>query len=249
MNDVKFVFPGLKGNREIKANRTILAFGSDVFKTQFFGSIPERDSVPIEDSSIDTFNIFMDILYNKKVDFSKLSFKVLGDLFYLGEKYHVQDLKDAIVKNVSSRKIEANGIIEAVKVAEEKDHLVEFANSVYELCSAFVLNNHWGILELFNNVEVEEATSVSLHRMMIKAYTMKKKCVCKNCRHNPCLDGVILTKENFVADAIIKRKGDDDDIVRKTVTISMTGGEVTYRRSTGGCDVTWDSDCIQFKCY
>ena len=113
MTDVKFIFKdsGSKGNIEIKANKTILAYGSDVFKIQFFGSIPESDSVPIEDSSIDTFNMFVDILYNKKVELNELSLKVLGDLFYLGEKYHVEDLKDAIAKNVSSRKIEADGII------------------------------------------------------------------------------------------------------------------------------------------
>ena len=248
MADVKFIFrdSGSKCNLKIKANKTILAYGSGVFKTQFFGSIPESDSVPIEDSSIDTFNMFVDILYNKKVELNELSLKVLGDLFYLGEKYHVEDLKDAIAKNVSSRKIEADGIIEAVKVAEEKAHLVDFSNSVYELCSGFVLNNHSGVLELFNNLEVEESTSACLHRLMAKAYTMKKKNVCKNCRYDPCLDGVKLTKENFVADAIINRKSLDDDIVRKTVRVLETG-KVTYSRSTKP-DVTCDSDCLHFKC-
>ena len=149
----------------------------------------------------------MDIFYNKKVDMKELSLKLLGELFYLAEKYHVDGLKDAIIKNALSRKIEANDLIETVNVAKVNAHLLDFANSVHKLCSDFVLNNNLGFLELSYKLEVEESTSATLHRLMAKAYTMKNMMQprCKNCRHHPCLDGKSVTKENFVEEVFFDR--------------------------------------------
>jgi len=252
LTDVKFIFsdPGNKGDKVIKANKTILACGSEVFKTQFFGSIPGSDSVPVQDSSIEIFSIFVDVLYNIKVDLKEMSLKLLGKLFYLAEKYHVDGLKDAIIKNVLSRKIEANDLIEANGVAEENAFLLDFATSVNKLCSDFVLNNNLGFLELCYKLEVEESTSATLHILMAKAYSMRNmmKPICKNCRHHPCLDGKPVTKDNFVEDASLKsiRFLDENPYIRKavkvdgtTISFKLSGFKDTYM-----CEIT---DLV-FKC-
>ena len=66
------------------AHKLILAFGSEVFKTQFFGLLKEtRDTIPVEDASYDTFKILLDVLYYKKPSMGKASFQLMAELYYL----------------------------------------------------------------------------------------------------------------------------------------------------------------------
>ena len=81
--DVKFIFVDKDSGEklELNAHKLILAYGSEVFMTQFFGSFKEeRDTIPVEDASYNAFKIFLDVLYNKKTPMNQASFKLLGEL-------------------------------------------------------------------------------------------------------------------------------------------------------------------------
>ena len=142
--DVKFTFLNQDtGNTfEIPAHKLILAFGSPVFMTQFYGTMKEeKNAIPVEDSNCEVFKIFLDTIYNKKIALKDLNFKMLGELFYLAEKYQLDLLKDSIVKVVSSRTLVSSEVLEAAKVAEDNSHLDKFVETVYQSCSTFVKNN------------------------------------------------------------------------------------------------------------
>jgi len=175
LHDVTFIFN--ENDEKIKANKTVLACASAVFKTQFFGSmpgiIPAEKIVYIEDSNLQTFNIFLDMLHNVKTDMNLMDLKVLGELFYLADKYQVKDWKSSIIRNVKSRKIKIDDVLDAVKIAEAKAHLTEFAEAINFICADFVHNSSsTNLSELFMKSEVGDANSAMLHRFMAKSFSL-----------------------------------------------------------------------------
>ena len=77
----------------IGAHKHVLALGSPVFKMQFYGPLREdRRVVRIVDSSPEVFRIFIKCFY-EDVDLNQLNIKILCDLYYLGDKYCVEELK------------------------------------------------------------------------------------------------------------------------------------------------------------
>jgi len=175
LDDVTFIFQeeGMDESYEINANKTVLACASEVFKTQFFGSIPAGKVVHVKDSNGTTFSTFLDMLYNIKVELNKMDLKLLGELFYLVQKYQVSNWKETILRNIQLRKLKIDEILDAVVVAEANSHLVEFAKAINIICAEFVHNSSpREISELFMKSEVEVATSAMLHRFMAKAFSL-----------------------------------------------------------------------------
>jgi len=216
LSDVTFSFSdiGTKGNKELKANKTFLACASEVFKTQFFGSIPCEKVIFVEDSNVDAFETFLDILYGVDVDLKEKNLKFLGELFYLAEKYQVTDLKTAIVEVVESTSIGMKDVLDIMMIAEATSRLEQFSESLCLLCVKLVLSSSVeGLAELFKMFEVEESTSCLLHKLMSKVDDLKSKVKveesCKNCRQKPCIDGALITRDNFVEKARARMSGND----------------------------------------
>lgn len=175
LDDVTFVLheEGCDESYELYANKTILSCASEVFKTQFFGSIPAEKVVHVKDSNGTSFSTFLDMLYNIKIDLNKMNLKRLGELFYLVQKYQVSNWREAIIKNVKQRKLKVDEVLDAVVVAEANSHLTEFAKAINIICAKFVHNSSSrDITELFMKSEIEEATSALLHRLMAKAFSL-----------------------------------------------------------------------------
>jgi len=213
------------GKKEIKANKTILALASEVFKTQFFGSIPAEEVVPVKDSNAEAFGIFLDILYNEKIQLKDMNLMLLGDLFYLADKYQVDEIKAAILEDINLRQVNIEDVIEVLTVVESKSQLVQFAESLYKLCLKVVLKSSDNICKLFNMSDPDdESTSRMLHRFMIIAHTLKDEIdqVCNNCQQFPCLDGsIVCLNNNFVENAeVISYRGDSRFQDGEVITLS-----------------------------
>jgi len=255
MEDVEFIFPepGSQGDR-VRANKTLLACASEVFRTQFFGSFQEKE-VLVEDSSVDTFKMFIDILYNEKKDLKELNLKLLGELFYLAEKYQIATLKEAIVKTVKVKNIETEGVIEAMTVAEKNAYLPEFANSIHMICATHVLKvfKEGNIFEFFKMFEVREPTSAMLHKLMTIVSSMNTDDVapCENCKHSPCLNNSRLSRENFVEGAVVSFKWLIDNAGNDFKTVKIVGK--SKKPEARICDQTgfklsWPVSKLRYKC-
>ena len=243
--DVTFRFnlPGLNGDVETKAHKAVLAYASEIFKTQFFGSFPSEETVLVEDASIDTFSIFLDIIYNVSVDFKELNPGILGELFYLAEKYRIGCVKIALVEYVKAKEIKTDEVLEVFRIAESNSHLEEFASSLFMSCAKFTHKCTVSeLLQLFDE-DVEEQNSAFLHRFMkfmSKAFHSK----CKNCQHLPCLDNEYLSKENFVKDAVIIKVDIDinnTDATRKTISFE---GLVMVKYQISNNIHDWSQGCL-----
>ena len=176
--DVTFTFidSGTRGITELKANKTFLACASDVFRTQFFGSISSEKVIHVEDSNGDAFDTFLDILYHVDIDLKQKNLKFLGEIFYLAEKYQVNDLKTVIVEVVENKNIGMKDVVEIMMIAEGTSQLEQFSESLILLCVKLVLSSSTETLaEMFDMFEVEESTSYLLHKLMSKVNKLKDK--------------------------------------------------------------------------
>jgi len=252
--DVKFTFvdhnTGEKS--EVPAHKFVLAQGSSVFLAQFYGTMKEeKDIIPVQDASVEAFKIFLDTLYNKEISLAGLDFELLAELFYMAKKHHLDLFQASIVNEVSSRKLVSDQVLEAAKLAENNLHLDKFSDSLYQICSMFVIENPKSVLEVFDSEEVGEENSCTLHRLLARANRINStpqppSPVCDNCKHDPCLHGELLTRDNFVLDALIRRTDLMDPMDRKTV--GLAGSDALYVMGEGTFENRIDLQLLGYKC-
>eukprot|EP00092_Neocalanus_flemingeri_P018234 GFUD01019734.1.p1 GENE.GFUD01019734.1~~GFUD01019734.1.p1 ORF type:complete len:283 (-),score=56.49 GFUD01019734.1:71-919(-) len=193
---------------ELFAHKLVLACGSPVFMRQFYGEIKEqKNPIPVEDSSSDAFKFFLDNLYNKKPPLENMDFQLLGEMYYLADKYLLDSLQESVIQEVSTRKMVTEKVLEAAQVAELNVHLEEFSTAVFQKCTSFVRDNLESVLQIFDSEEVGEESSCTLHRLMARTNRTETKQpptpICDNCKRDPCLHGEVMTENNFVAGALI----------------------------------------------
>merc|ERR1719481_2044037 len=182
--------------------------------------------------------------------------KLLGE-FYLAEKYQIDAVKDAIVEDVKLREIKIEDVLDILKVAESKCQLVQFADSLYELCLKVIKKSSDNIYKVFGmfDPEVEdESTSRLLHKLVFKAQLDKSK-LCSNCQHFPCLNGLAVNLENFVKNATVTWKSGDLDICIIRKTMRVKAGAIVYKFKFEGekykvseYDPAIDNDELSYHC-
>ena len=83
--DVTFLVRTLEGIVvEVKAHKQILAFASEVFNKEFYGSMMSEDVIAIKDSTQEVFQLFMEFIYNKQSDWKSYD---LRSLFFCNETF------------------------------------------------------------------------------------------------------------------------------------------------------------------
>jgi len=245
--DVTFRFKeaGSNGDVEIKAHRVVLALTSEIFKTQFFEAFPAEETVLVEDSTLDTFNTFLDIIYNVGVNLKKLNLRLIGDLFYLAEKYRIGSVKTALLVCVKAKEFKREEVLDVLRIAESYSHLEEFANSLVVCCADFAhASTVSELMSLFDEVDVEEKTSVLLHKFMSKSSQLKKK-RCKNCQHLTCLHDSVLNKENFVKGAFIRVKFGAKRYKGRAISFE---GEIVNFKITNDVSGFYDDKTLGLNC-
>ena len=96
--NVRFLFHLGGVIKEVKAHKMILALVSDVFTTEFFGSMKEdKDDIDIKDASQEVFQAMIDFIYNKQVDLGEYDLPFTSQLYNLAEKYNIKDLRNEII--------------------------------------------------------------------------------------------------------------------------------------------------------
>ena len=80
----------------VGAHKFILALGSPVFKRQFYGYFEEAQ-------------IFIKY-FNKEIDISQMDIKFLCNLYYLGDKYFIEELKVGRTLTIQTIEICNSGI-------------------------------------------------------------------------------------------------------------------------------------------
>eukprot|EP00092_Neocalanus_flemingeri_P018543 GFUD01020079.1.p1 GENE.GFUD01020079.1~~GFUD01020079.1.p1 ORF type:complete len:287 (-),score=76.72 GFUD01020079.1:60-920(-) len=213
--DISFVF-----NKEcpvdqktVTAHKVILSSASNVFETQFYGEIPEADGeIDIVDASYEAFKAMIEFIYNIKHDWEFYCLHLLAEVYYLGEKYYLDDLKIEVVEAVAKFQVSKDNFLEVATLAEKQSHHPILSENLFQVAAKFLQVEFKGeikkVLELFSEVEIDPTdptNSFILHKLMTKVNEISPHYTrCNNCKTMLCLHGKEVTKMNFVAGARIK---------------------------------------------
>ncbi|KAH7713674.1 BTB/POZ domain containing protein [Aphelenchoides avenae] len=79
------------------AHKLVLAVASEVFKTMFFGSVPQENPVVVKDSNPAAFEAFLNFVYKGTTTITEAD---VFPLLYLGKKYMVQSLITVVMNHL-----------------------------------------------------------------------------------------------------------------------------------------------------
>jgi len=198
----------------IPAHKTILALGSEVFRRQFYGRVNEECSdVRIVDASPEVFSLFVKCFY-EDVDISLLDIKSLAELFYLADKYDVDELQEAIVDHLAGQVDKDDDpliAVEAALLGMSYDIFPQLSEALLNKSVKLLINNYGSfnelkVMELFdmtrcgdNDEHLDKAQDIILNKLKIAT-------LCFNCQmtQTECLHGSFVTADNFVSGAFVK---------------------------------------------
>jgi len=225
--DVKFMFEEEEGRKatvkEIRAHKFILALVSDVFRSGFYGSMPDNGSIHIKDVKKESFEAMIDFIYDKKADVSIYEWDVLCSLYYyLGDKYNIKSLMKGTLKAIQKKEITTENVLNVGLLADQSYVHEELAETLYEAAASGLSKMFDGdvvkVQQFFHELDATEApTSTSSFKSLVKIMArVRKLAVCKNCKTTPGLNERKITQENFVSGAVISNpRGESSKFVGK----------------------------------
>jgi len=200
--DVRFWFKDADGAvKEVKAHSQILASASDVFYRQFYGSLKAENDVEIKDASQESFLAMIEYIYNKKLVFKDISLSFLASLYYLANKYNIEDLRDEIVASIPEHEVTKENVLEVGLLAEENVLHQELSEALYDAAAGFVKKVKGAVNDLCADENEEHA--VVIFKIINRSRKVKSE-LCGNCQQAPCLTGQQLTSANFVKGAKVR---------------------------------------------
>eukprot|EP00092_Neocalanus_flemingeri_P037485 GFUD01040817.1.p1 GENE.GFUD01040817.1~~GFUD01040817.1.p1 ORF type:complete len:280 (-),score=44.44 GFUD01040817.1:15-854(-) len=213
--DVRFLFEmeGGQGNivKEVRAHRLILAIASDAFKREFYGSMKEAEGedVIVKDASQPVFQAMVDFIYNKQTALRVYELDFLASLYYLAEKFDLQDLKQGILAAIPEHEVTNENVLGVAILAEDSILHPPLSEALYVAAASFLKSKFNGKLENVVDFCVEnestELHGLVLFKMLATMKNIPDPDLCENCKQTPCLNGKTLTAQNFMPGAKVAK--------------------------------------------
>eukprot|EP00092_Neocalanus_flemingeri_P029234 GFUD01031737.1.p1 GENE.GFUD01031737.1~~GFUD01031737.1.p1 ORF type:complete len:274 (+),score=69.56 GFUD01031737.1:52-873(+) len=253
--DVRFLFTREEGAtiKEVKAHKMILGIASDVFERQFFGALGEpKDDIDIIDVSAEVFTVMVEYIYNKKLDWMDYNLGFLSSLYYAAEKFNIEELREEIIASIPEHEVSEENLLDVAILAEDNLHHQPLSDTLYEVAASFLKNKFDSKIEnvykFFSETEASEVDGLVLVKMMARMMSLPDP-MCENCKKTACLDGQVLTRENFVPGATVLMNGQKSKLVE--VDVDLGDGRSVQNRFIFlniHKSVGYYHQCYSFKC-
>jgi len=115
----------------------------------------------------------IEYIYNKKLVFKDASLGFLASLYYLAEKYNMEDLRDEIFAFIPKYKITRDNFLEAALFAEDNLVHQELSEALYEAVDRFVRMNKGVVNDLY--IDVNEEHAVVIFKIIKRSNAVKVK--------------------------------------------------------------------------
>jgi len=204
--DVRFLFKGESGVAEVKAHKLILGGASDVFEREFFGPLKKDEDIYIEDVSDEVFRVMIDYIYSKKVELIDYDLDFLSSLYYLADLYNIEELRLDIISSVPEHVVSEQNFLDVAVLAENYNLYQRLSETLYDSAAAFIKQKFDGkidnVFNFFSEIEASEIHGLVLLKIMARMKSLPNtNPKCENCEQTTCLNGQMLTRENFVPTA------------------------------------------------
>eukprot|EP00092_Neocalanus_flemingeri_P085207 GFUD01107191.1.p1 GENE.GFUD01107191.1~~GFUD01107191.1.p1 ORF type:complete len:284 (-),score=76.20 GFUD01107191.1:86-898(-) len=205
--DVKFLFKeeGVSATKEVKAHKMILAFASDVFNREFYGSMESEDEIPIKDASQEAFQAMIDFIYKGQLNWKEYDLSVITSLYYLAEKYNVDNMKNMVIASIPEQEVTKDNVLSIAILAEDSILHQPLSEALYDVAASFIKKDFNGKLEdLHVFTEANEKHALIIFKVMKQVKKIRSP-TCENCNQSSCLDGQNVTLQKFVEGASVSR--------------------------------------------
>jgi len=206
--DVRFWFKDDDGSiKEVKAHTLILAAASDVFNREFYGNLSSEHDIEIKDACQEVFQTMVEFVYNKKPSYKDADLGFLASLYYLADKYDIQDLRIEIIAAIPDHEVTKENVLEIANLAEENILHNPLSEALYEAAARFVKTSE--VLDFFTDKNDDNA--LVIYKMLKRVNKLRGE-ICEYCLRTPCLDGKRLTRDNFTPGAKAYYQGLKEDV-------------------------------------
>ena len=139
--NVTFSFPD---GRQLGANRMLLSASCEAFEAMFSGDWKEETVINLSDTNLGAFKLFVRILYSESVELREFDLLTLDQLYYLGDKYIIEEIKRNVIAATTvaiqmNMNIERLSLLEHIKSDPMKDMLTI---EILDFLSSHRLNNY-----------------------------------------------------------------------------------------------------------
>ncbi|XP_055311615.1 BTB/POZ domain-containing protein 6-A-like [Sitodiplosis mosellana] len=142
--DIFFVIHENGQQERISAHKCILACGSPVFNTVFYGDQPKQETeIPITDSSAAAFKLFMQFFY---LDTVCLSYDNAIEVLQLAQKFQVIECFETYARFMQ-RHLKIDNVCSAFAVANTFSQQM---TNFLQVCREYIANNLQAVLETDN---------------------------------------------------------------------------------------------------
>jgi len=256
-SDVKFRFETETGVKlELPAHKLVLACASEVFMAQFYGELKEEKStIDVLDASYAAFKVFLDYVYNIEVPGETMSAEFVVEVYNLAQKFLMVGLQDFLIGELVLRIYSGEfKLLDVAKLAEQTTYFEKLSNALYEAGIKVIREDVEVVFEMAEEgaQETEERAknSETVYKLLVKGKKAKKvegekKLFCINCLNSKCLNGEVLTMENYVLNAKVNIKRGLEDC-RESKVLEMRE-DVNVRLLGENWDLlsNWE---IKYKC-
>eukprot|EP00092_Neocalanus_flemingeri_P027025 GFUD01029306.1.p1 GENE.GFUD01029306.1~~GFUD01029306.1.p1 ORF type:complete len:273 (-),score=65.78 GFUD01029306.1:19-837(-) len=251
--DVTFLFKEAGvSTKEVKAHKKILAFASDVFNREFYGGMESEDEITIKDASQEVFQVMVDFIHNKQPDWKDCDLSFLASLYYLADKYNIEELRDKIIASIPEQEVTKDNVLGVAILAEDNILLQPLSETLYDVAARFMKKDFDGKLENALDIftEVNEKHALVIFKVMERVKKLKSP-TCEHCKQFSCLNGQGVTHQNFVAGATVRYihgKGYPgiNKLIKIVNELSFTGRKEDGTEITG---LTLDPAYYEYKCF
>jgi len=238
--------------KEVKAHRFVLACASDVFNREFFGSLEAESDVEIKDACQNAFLTMIEFIYNKKPNYKESDLSFLTSLYYLADKYNIEQLRNEILDSIPEHEVTSESALDVAILAENNILHKSLSDALYDTAASFVKSadgiesRFEKVMDLF--VEDNEEHSLVAFKIMERVKKIEKltkiEINCENCKKSPCIDGELLTKENFTQGACVAFS------INGAIRILTKVGQKDFSAIADGKEENGFSfnSCYTFKC-
>ena len=127
---------------DVSGHKVILALLNPVFKSGFFGpAADKKDVIPVRETTLKGFKIMMDYIYNKCIDWSKLTVLELYDIVNLAEKYDIPGLMKDVKTQMGNVPLTMDGVLEVYETALHFSQFPDVSNTLLLKCTNFLQAN------------------------------------------------------------------------------------------------------------
>jgi len=214
--DVRFLFKGESGIvKELKAHKLILGAASDVFEREFFGPLKKDEDINIEDVSDEVFRVMIDYIYSKKIELIDYDLAFLSSLYYLADLYNIEELRLDIITSIPEHVVSEQNFLDVAVLAENNNLYQRLSEPLYDSAAAFMKKKFDGkidnVFSFFSEIGTSEIQALVLIKIMARMKSLPNtNPKCENCKQTSCLNGRVLTRENFVPVArVTARNGNE----------------------------------------